>query len=49
MPEPCLIFLSSAPLSVPDQEVPPGWCGWGADRERAFEVIPGIRIAVADE
>ena len=49
MPEPRLIFLSSAPLSVPDQEVPPGWCGWGADRNRAFEVIPGIRIAVADE
>ena len=46
MTEPRLIFLSSAPLSVPDQQVPPGWCGWGADRNRAFEVAPGIRIAL---
>jgi len=46
MPEPRLFFLSLAPKSVPDQEVPSGWCGWGADARHAFEVAPGVRVAL---
>lgn len=46
MPDPQLFFLSLAPRSVPDQEVPPGWRNWEADAGRAFEVAPGVRVAL---
>ena len=46
MPEPRLFFLSLAPKSVPDQEVPPGWRNWDADEGRAFEVSAGVRVAL---
>jgi hypothetical protein len=46
MTEPRLFFLSLAPRSVPDQEVPPGWRSWEADGDRAFEITPGVRLAL---